>query len=67
MLAGVWHAFGVAPGSKCISTGGPSMHGSARCGQVLKVEEAYLWSNHAFIVAMLSGMHGMAMQVGVVA
>ena len=49
MLAGVWQAFGVAVGSSCISIGGPSIHGNARCGHVLNVDEEYLASNHAFM------------------
>ena len=48
-LAGVWHAFGSAVGSTCISTGGPSIHGSARWGHVLNVEEAYLSRSQASI------------------
>ena len=57
-MAGVWHAFGVASGSTWISTGGPSMQGSARCGHVLKVEEAYRSRSHAFMRPLLSGVHG---------
>ena len=56
--AGVWHALGGAAGSTWISTGGPSILGSARCGHVLKVEEEYLSSSHALILSLLVGMHG---------
>ena len=56
-MAGVWHDFG-ASGSTWISTGGPSMQGNARCGHVLKVEEAYCSRSHAFMRPLLSGVHG---------
>ena len=38
--------------------GGPSMHGNARWGQVLNVEEAYLSSNQSFIRPLFSGVQG---------
>ena len=56
MLAAVWHAFGVADGSRWISTGGPSMHGIARCGQVLNVDDAYVSSSQVFIRLLFSGV-----------
>ena len=55
-LAGVWHNFGSADGSICISTGGTSMHGGARWGHVLNVEEAYLSRNQASIRSLFSGV-----------
>jgi hypothetical protein len=58
MLAGVWHALGVAVGSMCISTGGPSIHGSGRWGQVLNVDEAYRSRSHVFIRSLFSSVQG---------
>lgn len=54
----VWQALGVAAGSTCISTGGPSIQGNGRWGQVLKVEDAYRLSSHAFIRPLFSGVQG---------
>ena len=34
------------------------MRGSGRWGQVLNVEEPYLWRSQAFILALFSGVHG---------
>ena len=56
MLAGVWQALGVAAGSTWIAMGGPSIHGSAGGGQVLRVDEAYLSRSQAFIFALFSGI-----------
>ena len=40
-----------------ISVGGPSIHGSGRWGQVLKVEAAYRLSSQSFIIALFAGVH----------
>ena len=60
----MWHALGGAAGSTWIFTGGPSILRSARCGHVLKVEEAYLSSSHALILSLLVGMHGNGSSAG---
>ena len=60
-MAGVWQAFGVAVASTCISIDGPSMHGNARCGHVLNVDEEYRASSHAFMRSLFSGVQGNGM------
>jgi hypothetical protein len=58
MLAGVWQAFGVAVASTCILIDGPSMHGNARCGHMLNVDEEYRASSHAFMRSLFCGVQG---------
>ena len=55
--AGLWTALGEASSLRCISTGGPVIQGSGRCGQVLNVDEANVGSNHSFILSLLAGTH----------
>lgn len=40
------------------------MHGNARWGHVLNVEDAYLSSSHFFIRSLFSGVHGNGSSVG---
>ena len=40
-----------------MSTGAPVMHGSGRCGQVLKVDDAKRCSSHSSILELLAGVH----------
>ena len=51
------HRSGVTPSSRWISTGGPVMHGSERCGQVLKVDDAKRCSSDYSILTLLAGLN----------
>ena len=53
MVAGVETFLGIAFSTRCIYTGEPSMRGSGWWVHLLKAEDVYLLSNHAFISAML--------------
>ena len=48
-------------------TGGPSIRGSARWGQVLNVEEAYLSSSQVLMWLLFSGVHSNGRELGCVA